>query len=140
MSKLKRNRPMEDEMNDFKVGYKRPPIETRFKKGQSGNPSGKPRKTAQKLDLGRVLQAIDNEEMVVEIDGKSIRMSKVEIHFRQLFNKAIKGNLKEARLIAKMAVKYFGPEAEAAPVTQFLVVPDEILSQGEIQTGTKGRP
>jgi hypothetical protein len=96
-----------------RVGYKSPPIVTRFKKGQSGNPSGKPRKTADKLDLGRILQAIDHEEMAVEIDGKSRRMLKVEIHFRQLFNKAIRGNLREARLIAEMAGTYFGPEAEA---------------------------
>ena len=28
----------------YKVGYKRPPLETRFKKGKSGNPRGRPRK------------------------------------------------------------------------------------------------
>jgi Family of unknown function (DUF5681) len=131
---------MEGDGDDYKVGYKSPPIATRFKRGQSGNPSGRPSKTADKLDLGRILQAIDHEEMVVEIDGKSRRMSKVEIHFRQLFNKAIRGNLKEARLIAKMAVKYFGPEAEAAPVLRYIVVPDKILNQGGIQPDTEGRP
>jgi hypothetical protein len=115
---------MEGDRDDYKVGYKSPPIATRFKKGQSGNPSGKPKKTSDKLDLGRIPQAIDHEEMVVEIDGKSRRMSKVEIHFWQLFNKALRGNLKAARLIAKMAGTYFGPEAEAAPVTRFIVVPD----------------
>jgi hypothetical protein len=131
---------MSDKRSDYEVGYKRPPVATRFKKGQSGNPSGKPKKISQELDPGKILQAIDNEQMVVEIDGKIMRMPKVEIHFRQLFNKATRGNLKEARLIAKMAVKYFGPEAEAPPITQFIIVPDKILSQGENQTGAKGRP
>jgi hypothetical protein len=60
---------MNDEKSDYEVGYKRPPIATRFKKGQSGNPSGKPKKISQELDPGKILQAIDNEEMVVEIDG-----------------------------------------------------------------------
>lgn len=27
----------------FKVGYRKPPVETRFKPGQSGNPRGRPR-------------------------------------------------------------------------------------------------
>jgi hypothetical protein len=130
---------MNDEKNDYEVGYKKPPVATRFKKGQSGNPSGKPKKISQELDPGKILQAIDNEEMVVEIDGKIIRMPKVEIHFRQLFNKATRGNPKEARLIAKMAAKYFGPEAEAPPGTQFIIVPDKIISQVENQTGGKGK-
>ena len=48
--------------------------------------------------------------------------------FRQLFTKAIKGSLPDARLIAKMAAQYFGPEAEG-PSEIFVVVLDK-----------KGRP
>jgi hypothetical protein len=35
-----------DEMDDddYKVGYGRPPLRTRFKKGQSGNRKGRPPK------------------------------------------------------------------------------------------------
>jgi hypothetical protein len=124
---------MEGDGDDYKVGYKSPPIATRFKKGQSGNPSGKPKKAADKLDLGRILQAIDHEEMVVEIDGKSRRMSKIEIHFRQLFNKAMRGNLTAARLTAEMAGIYSGPEAEAAPLIRFKIVPDEMVMQTSIE-------
>lgn len=40
---------MNDERNDYEVGYKSPPIATRFKKGQSDNPSGKPKKISQEL-------------------------------------------------------------------------------------------
>ena len=77
------------------------------------------------LDPGKILQTIDNEEMIVKIEGKGKRMLKAEISFRQLFNKAIKGNLPDARLIAKMAAKYFGPEAEAPSETGFIIVPDK---------------
>ena len=70
---------------------------------------------------GKILQSIDNEEM----DGKDKRMLKAEIYFRQLFNKAMKGSLTEARLIAKMAAKYFGPEAEGPSETRFIIVPDK---------------
>jgi uncharacterized protein DUF5681 len=114
-----------NEEKDYEVGYKKPPVETRFKKGQSGNSSGRPKKIAQKLDPGKVLQSIDNEEIVVKIDGKRKRMPKAEILFRQLFTKAIRGDLAVARLIAKKATKYFGPEAEGPSETRFIIVPDE---------------
>jgi Family of unknown function (DUF5681) len=124
-SKPKRNRPMSTEENDYEVGYGKPPVATRFKKGQSGNPSGKPKKIAPELNPGKILQSIDNEEMIVKIDGKGKRMLKAEIYFRQLFTRAIKGSLTEARLIAKMAAKYFGPEAEGPSETLFIIVPDK---------------
>jgi hypothetical protein len=44
---------------------------------------------------------------------------------RNVVNKAIKGNLPEAKLIAEMAAKYFGPEAEGPSETEFIVVPDK---------------
>ena len=116
---------MNNEKNEYEVGYKRPPIASRFKKGQSGNPSGKSKETAPELNPGKILQSIDNEEIFVNIEGKGKRMLKAEIHFRQLFTKAIKGNLTEARLIAKMAAKYFGPEAEGPSEAIFIVVPDK---------------
>jgi hypothetical protein len=114
-----------NEENDYEVGYRKPPVETRFKKGQSGNPSGRPKKIAQELDPGKVLQSIDNEEIDVKIDGKRKRMPKAEIQFRQLFTKAIRGDLTAARLISSMAKKYFGPEAEGPSETEFIIVPDE---------------
>jgi hypothetical protein len=131
---------MNDEKNDYEVGYKRPPLATRFKKGRSGNPSGKPKKITQELDPGKILQSIDNEEMIVKIDGRGKRMRKAEISFRQLFSKAIKGNLTDARLIAKMAAKYFGPEAEAPSETGFIIVPDKKnLPSRKSNTDSKGR-
>jgi hypothetical protein len=114
-----------NEEKDYEVGYKKPPVATRFKKGQSGNPNGPPKKIAQNLNPGKVLQSIDNEEIVVKIDGKRKHMPKAEILFRQLFTKAIRGDLTVARLIAKMATKYFGPEAEGPSETRFIIVPDE---------------
>ena len=49
-------------------------------------------------------------------------MTKAEIHFRQIFAKAIKGDLTAARLVARMAGKYFGPEAEGESDTQVVIL------------------
>lgn len=35
--------------SDYEVGYGKPPAETRFKKGQSGNPNGRPKGSRNRL-------------------------------------------------------------------------------------------
>jgi len=41
--------------------------------------------------------------------------------------------IKAARLIAEMTGIYSGPEAEAAPLIRFKIVPDEMLMQTSIE-------
>jgi hypothetical protein len=122
----------------YEVGYGKPPKATRFQKEKSGNPSGRPKKIAREIDPGKILQSIDNEEIVLMVDGKRKRMPKAEINFRQLFAKAIRGDLTVARLIAKMAAKYFGPEAEGPSDTHFIVVPDRKTTEFARQTDARG--
>jgi hypothetical protein len=106
----------------YEVCYRKPPKATCFQKGKSGNPSGRPKKPAQSLDPGFILEAIENEEIIVLDNGKRKRMKKAEIHFRQVFTKAINGDLKAARLLVKMAEEYFAPEAGAYWENEFIGV------------------
>jgi Family of unknown function (DUF5681) len=99
-----------DKKKDYEVGYKKPPVATRFKKRESGNPSGRPKKAKQLVDPGIILASIDNEEIIVNDNRKRKRMTKAEIQIRQLFTKAIKGNLTVARLIVNMATEYSAAE------------------------------
>jgi len=101
---------MAGKSKSYGVGYQKPPKATRFQKGKSGNPSGRPKKAPQPIDPALLLETIDNEEIAVKIDGKWTRMTTAEIQFRQLFAKAIKGNLSAARLVANMAFEYFAAE------------------------------
>ncbi|MGY3238687.1 MULTISPECIES: DUF5681 domain-containing protein [unclassified Bradyrhizobium] len=103
-----------DKKKPYEVGYGKPPVATRFQKGRSGNPSGKPKKVPKLLDPGKLLAAIDNEEITVVDQGKRTRMTKAEIQFRQSFAKAIRGDLGTARLVVKMATQYFASEARDA--------------------------
>jgi hypothetical protein len=127
-----------DEQRTYQVGYKKPPMATRFKKGKSGNPTGRRKKTAPDLDPGRILQSFDNLEMVVEIDGKRKRLPVAEVHFLQEFDKSIKGDLTAARLIKDLAAEYFGPDAEGSSETCFLVMPPEYFANPAAFKG-KGR-
>jgi hypothetical protein len=109
-----------NEEKDYEVGYKKPPVATRFKKGQSGHSSGRPKRVPEEFDPGGILQSIDSEEITLSINGKRARMTKAEIEFRQLFSKAIRGDLPSARLIADMATKYFAPEARGDSEVELL--------------------
>jgi len=46
---------------DKKVGYKKPPKKTQFKKGKSGNPKGRPKKSnpQEKIDNWKPVSAIE---------------------------------------------------------------------------------
>ena len=55
---------MADSESDYKVGPGRPPLHTRFKKGQSGNPGGRSAKS-----LPALLADALNETVVVTSTG-----------------------------------------------------------------------
>jgi hypothetical protein len=62
------------------------------------------------LDPGMILEAIDNEEIVVIDQGKRKRMTRTEIYIRQLFSSAFKGDMKAARQVVDMAAEYLAPD------------------------------
>ena len=77
---------------EYKVGYKRPPVHTRFKPGQSGNPSGRSKGSQN-------LQTLFNKILAEEVslrEGPNVRMvSKAEAVLRGLVIGALRGT-KEA--------------------------------------------
>ena len=113
-------------------GYKKPPKATRFQKGKSGNPNGRPKKVDEPFDPGAVLQAIENEKVVVALEnGKRKLMTKLEAQFHQLFKKAIGGDLKAARAVVGMAEGYFAPEARAVGPGKAMSIPQAEQRFGE---------
>jgi hypothetical protein len=88
--------------SDEKVGYRRPPVATRFKKGVSGNPSGKrkPRPTlSQRLD--RILA----EKVQVTEGGTAKHMDKEEVFLRQMVTRGIAGDRQFGRLLLEYLVR-----------------------------------
>jgi hypothetical protein len=86
--------------DEFEVGYRKPPKRTQFKKGESGNPKGRPKGSKNLFTL--IERALDAKVPVVR-DGKKARISKREAAVTQLANKAAGGDLKAFNLISAMS-------------------------------------
>jgi hypothetical protein len=71
------------------VGYKQPPEHSRFKKGQSGNPRGRRRKTVTVADV--VAEELQSTVFISE-NGQRIKINKLRLFFKQALNRAISGN------------------------------------------------
>ena len=81
---------MADSGSDYQVGPGRPPLHTRFKKGQSGNPGGRSAKS-----LPALLANALNETIVVTIDGRRRKITKREAIVAQMVDKI--GECRSAR-------------------------------------------
>lgn len=74
---------------DDPVGYKRPPIRSQFQKGQSGNPSGRPKKKPNFLeDAAAILSA----PVTGKANGKEITLPAMQAIFRRQCQNALKGD------------------------------------------------
>lgn len=94
MSKKKRS--------GYEVGYGRPPQATRFKKGQSGNPRGRPKAEKIKVNVTDIIEAVINRPVTITLDGKSITVSAIEAVIFRMLDTALKGDLRAGREFLKM--------------------------------------
>lgn len=96
-----------DDDDNYEVGYGRPPKHTRFQKGRSGNPSGKKRPQE---GPGQIFHRLLRENVTVTENGRRRAMSKLELVFSQLINKAASGNEKNFKLFLEVMSR-FPPKA-----------------------------
>lgn len=73
------------------VGYGRPPKHAQFKRGQSGNPKGRPKGAK---SFATILEREGRRLQTVTINGKSVRLTKKELVAMQMYLMAMKGDLK----------------------------------------------
>ena len=73
----------------YEVGYGRPPKETQFRKGQSGNPKGRPKGS---MSIGLRLEDALNEKVEVRDSNRIRKMAKVDVMIQGLIARAMKGD------------------------------------------------
>jgi Family of unknown function (DUF5681) len=75
--------------DESRVGYRRPPVESRFQKGQSGNPRNRPKKVP---DLMEDAAEILGGTVTGQANGRAITLPTVQAVFRRLCRNALKGD------------------------------------------------
>lgn len=79
--------------HDEPVGYKRPPRSTRFVKGRSGNPRGRPKNRRREVPYDTVL----GQMVTIREEGRERRVTAAEAFILQLTRKGLQGDSAAAR-------------------------------------------
>ncbi len=80
----------------YAVGYGRPPRDTQFKPGQSGNPRGRPKGAKSETDI---LNALLNRKITVHEHGRTRQITVMDGAYRAITQKALQGDLKAAAFL-----------------------------------------
>lgn len=123
------------------IGYGRPPRHTRWKKGQSGNPSGRP-KGARGLKTDLRAELITRME--ISMNGKRVSGTRQQLMLRTLSARAAAGDVRAARILIDLVLQVFGPEDEGSGTKQLSrtdqQILDELLGRGGARAGHPDRP
>jgi len=109
----------------YTVGFGKPPQSTQFKKGQSGNPAGRPKG---KTNVATVIEQALSEPVVVNEGGKRRTRTKLEVAITQVVNKAAGGDLKAMKLLMAM-VPMLGSDQPEAAMSPDLVADRQMATQ-----------
>ena len=107
---------------DYEVGYGKPPRHTRFKKGQSGNPRGRPRGAK---NLPTLLSEALNERVIVTENGGQRSITKRQAIITQLVNRSATADLRAIKILLDMLRDIESQTEPASPETAAFTAADE---------------
>jgi hypothetical protein len=116
--------------NDFKigtndVGYGKPPQNSRFKRGRSGNPKGRPKGS---LNLATVLQRTLRETIVISENGRRKVMTKLEAAVAELVRKATSGDGHAIRYLCQLVTSAEERSVVVEPTTQLSETDQKVMA------------
>jgi hypothetical protein len=123
-----------------KSGGGRPPKDSQFKKGVSGNPKGRPPKRRKGQLVSEIVSEVQNTPTAYREGGRTKRATRFELLLRKLVNGALSGD-------ARSAAELFAHRAQAdrnngAKIEKIIVedwVPDFPGQTGEQKTRAHAR-
>ena len=114
------------ETGDYEVGYGKPPLHTRFQKGKSGNPKGRPRG---KKNMSTLLSTALNASIVVVANGRRKKITKREAIITQLVNRSAKADLRAIQILLAMLREIEGHATGAADAEGFTEADEQIIQR-----------
>jgi hypothetical protein len=128
--------PNKNDNSGYEIGFAKPPQHSRFRKGLSGNPKGRPKG---RRNLATVLERTLQEKVVINENGVRRRVTKLEAAIKQLVNKAATGDLAALRQLTALAGSAVEQSVDA-PTNQLTAADLEVM-QGllkRLEEYTKG--
>jgi len=111
---------------DYAVGYGRPPKETQFTPGKSGNPKGRAKGSR---SVGAILKDIIEQKIAVTENGKTRRMPALEVMLRRLVNDAMRGERNAMKLLLSFVDRYAETAESKIQLGELLAEDRKILAQ-----------
>jgi hypothetical protein len=125
-----------DNERDYEVGYGKPPRHTRFSKGQSGNPRGRPKESK---NLATLLKEALNEPVIVAENGGRRKITMREAIIKQLVKRSATADLRATKILLDLVRDIEGrseegrrePEGEpgSAETRAFTEVDKKVIEQ-----------
>jgi hypothetical protein len=122
----------------YTVGFGKPPRQTQFKKGRSGNPTGRPKGTP---NFATALEHALGEQVIVNEGGQRRTVSKLEATVKQLVNKATLGDPRATQQVLNVVHVIDSESGELSPTSPPLTDADAKVMEGlinRIRTILKG--
>jgi hypothetical protein len=116
-----------DDQDDDAVGYRCPPAATRFKKGQSGNAKGRPRKErGLKPIAALVLEEV--QRLSGKPKGARVRYTTLEVIVMTLKQLAATGAVRASKLYMRF-VKRYGTQETAGQKIGYIIIPEALTRE-----------
>jgi hypothetical protein len=126
-----------DKTGEYEVGYGKPPRHTRFAKGQSGNPRGRP---CGAKSFTTLLEEALNEAVTVTENGGRRKVSKRRAIVTQLVNRSATADFRAIKLLFDIVRENERlTEAASSETAEFSEADEKVLAQLRARY-SKGEP
>jgi len=116
-----------DQKRDYAVGYRKPSHQTRFTKGQSGNPRGR---SPGAKNLKTLLSDALNEFVIVTENGERRKITKRKAIVTQLVNRSASADFRAIKILLDMVRDIEGQTEPSSPETSpFSEADEKVIAQ-----------